>query len=127
MKKLALQSCFLLLITDLTFSGCSKDTDKGPLNNMPAAGLMYLVNSGAGAESVLLYRVDRNFNGPPPDGGPIALKYTAKNYSGAHIADPRSRKFTITIYNNDQTVLIDTALTINVDSGYTSFVYGTNE
>jgi len=127
MKKLSLQSCFLLLITVLTFSSCLKDNDKGPLNNMPAAGLMYFVNSYAGAESGLLYRLDGNVIGNPLDGSPMVLKYTGKNYSGAQLLYPGSRKLTITNYNNDQTVLIDTTLTIKVDSGYTSFVYGTNE
>lgn len=125
MKKLSLQFCFLLLISVFTFSSCLKDNDDDPWNNMPAAGLMYFVNSYPDAASGLLYRLDGTIIGNPINGSPMVLEY--QTFSGAQLLNPGNRKLTITSYNSDQTVLIDTTLTIKVDSGYTSFVYGTDE
>lgn len=122
MKKLTIQSCFLLLITVFTFSSCLKDNDEGPWNNMPAVGLMYFVNAYPDATSGLLYRLDGNVIGNPLDGKPMVLEY--KIFSGAQLLYPGSRKLTIASYNDDQ-IIVDTTLTIKVDSGYTSFVYGT--
>ncbi|TYR34759.1 DUF4397 domain-containing protein [Sphingobacterium phlebotomi] len=125
MKKLSLQFCFLLLISVFTFSSCLKDNDDGPWNDMPAAGLMYFVNSYPDASSGLLYRLDGNIIGNPINGSPMVLEY--QTFSGAQLLHPGNRKLTITSHNNDQSILIDTTLTIKVDSGYTSFVYGTDE
>src|SRR5690606_176153 len=125
MKKLSLQSCFLLLLSIFTFSSCLKDNDDGPWNNMPSAGLMYFVNGFADGESGLLYRLDGNIVGNPLSSDPMVLKY--KTFSGALLLNPGSRKLTITNYATDQDMLIDTTLTIKVDNGYTSFIYGTNE
>lgn len=125
MKKLSLQFCFLLLLGTFTFSSCLKDNDDGPWNNMPSAGLMYFVNGFADGESGLLYRLDGNIVGNPLSSDPMVLEYN--KFSGALLLNPGSRKLTITNYATDQEILIDTTLTIKVDSGYTSFVYGTNE
>lgn len=125
MKKLSLQFCFLLLLSIFTFSSCLKDNDDGPWNNMPSAGLMYFVNGFTEAESGLLYRLDGNIVGNPLSSDPMVLEY--KTFSGALLLNPGSRKLTITNYATDQDMLIDTTLTIKVDNGYTSFIYGTNE
>ncbi|NGM65364.1 DUF4397 domain-containing protein [Sphingobacterium sp. SGR-19] len=125
MKKLSLQFCFLLLISVFTFSSCLKDNDDGPWNNPPAAGVMYFVNSFPDAPSGLLYRLDGNVIGNPQTGMPMVLEYQI--FSGAQLLHPGNRKLTITSYNDDQSVIVDTTLTIKVDSGYTSFVYGTEE
>jgi len=125
MKKLSLQFWGLLLISIFTFSSCLKDNDDGPWNDMPSAGLMYFVNSFADAESGLLYRLDGNIIGNPLNGSPMVLKY--REFSGAQLLHPGNRKLTITNNGADQDILIDTTLTIKVDSGYTSFVYGTEK
>lgn len=124
MKKLSLQFCFLLLISTFTFSSCLKDNDDGPWNN-PPAGVMYFVNSYPDATSGLIYRLDGSVIGNPQTGEPMVLKYQI--FSGAQLLHPGNRKLTITSYDDNQSVLIDTTLTIKVDSGYTSFVYGTEE
>lgn len=124
MKKLSLQFCFLLLISVFTFSSCLKDNDDGPWNN-PPAGVMYFVNAYPDATSGLLYRLDGNVIGNPQTGVPMVLEYQI--FSGAQLLHPGSRKLTIATYDSDQKVLVDTTLTIKVDSGYTSFVYGTDE
>ncbi|PRD56978.1 DUF4397 domain-containing protein [Sphingobacterium gobiense] len=125
MKKLSLQFCFLLLISLFTFSSCLKDNDDGPWNDMPAAGVMYFVNSFPDATSGLLYQLDGNTISNPLNGVPMVLEY--QKFSGAQLLHPGNRKLTIRNYNNGQDVLADTTLTIKVDSGYTSFVYGTAE
>jgi len=123
MKKLSLQFCFLLLISAFTFSSCLKDNDDGPWNN-PPAGVMYFVNAYPDATSGLLYSLDGNVISNPLNGKLMVLPY--QEFSGAQLLHPGNRKLTITNHNVDQSVLIDTTLTIKVDSGYTSFVYGTN-
>ncbi|HLT88569.1 MAG TPA: DUF4397 domain-containing protein [Sphingobacterium sp.] len=124
MKKLSLQFCFLLLITIFTFSSCLKDNDDGPWNDQ-VAGVMYFVNAYPDATSGLVYRLDGNVIGNPQTGVPMVLEYQI--VSGAQLLYPGNRKLTITSYDDNQKVLIDTTLTIKVDSGYTSFVYGTDE
>src|SRR5690606_17744048 len=125
MKKLSLQFCFLLLLSIFTFSSCLKDNDDGPWNNMPSAGLMYFVNGFTEAESGLLYRLDENIVGNPLSSDPMVLEY--KTSAGALRLNHASRKLPITNYAPDQDILIDTAVTIKVYNGYTSFVYGTND
>src|SRR5690606_32495484 len=74
---------------------------------------------------ILVYRLDGNVIGNPQTGVPMVLEYQI--VSGAQLLYPGNRKLTITSYDDNQKVLIDTTLTIKVDSGYTSFVYGTDE
>lgn len=126
MKKLPLQFCLLLFISVFTFSGCLKDDADDPWNNMPAAGVMYFVNSYPNAEEGLLYRVDDNVvMANPLAGEPLVLAY--QQFSPAQLLHPGNRKLVITSYNNDQNILVDTTLTIKIDTGYTSFVYGTDD
>ncbi|WP_105715899.1 DUF4397 domain-containing protein [Sphingobacterium haloxyli] len=125
MKKLSLQFCLLLLISVFTFSSCLKDNDDGPWNDMPAAGVMYFVNSFPDATSGLTYRLDGNVISNPLNGVPMILEY--QKFSGAQLLRPGNRKLTIASYNANQSALVDTTLTIKIDSGYTSFVYGTAE
>ena len=123
MKKLSLQFCFLLAIGLITFSSCLKDND-GPPDGSLEGGLMYFVNAYPDAPNGLIYTLDGRMVGNPYTGEPMVLDY--RTYSHPQLLYPGSRELVITSYN-DQEVIIDTSLTIKVDTGYTSFVYGTAE
>lgn len=125
MKKLSLQFWFLLLIGAITFSSCLKDNDDGPWDDSLHGGIMYFVNAYPDASNGLLYSLDGRTVGNPQTGEPMILDY--RTYSHPQLLYPGSRALTISSHNTDQEVIIDTTLNIKVDTGYTSFVYGSTE
>lgn len=126
MKKSTLQLYLILFTALFAFNSCLKDNDKNPNYGYTAsAGLMYFVNSYPDATSGLLYRLDGEIIGNPLDGSPMILQYQV--FSGARWLHPGKRKLTITSADDRQNILVDTTLTIKADSGYTSFVYGSEE
>ena len=124
MKKLSLQVYAVLLIGLVSFSSCLKDDDNGDYNNMPSAGLMFFVNSYPDSEA-LLYRLDGNIVANPLSGAPMKLDY--QMFSGAQWLYPGKRYLTVTGYNANEQVLIDTAINIKTGQGYSSFIYGDKE
>jgi len=124
MKKLSVQFCFLLITSLFTFSSCLKDNDDGPWNNpndVPG-GIMFFVNNYPDAKG-LIYRLDGNIISDGY-GNPWVLGY--QKFSFPQKLHARDRKIEV-LTSENQEVIIDTTLTIKLDSGYTSFVYGTEE